>query len=82
MAAAGPSQPQAGAAAAVPAASTVATEESSDSEPEQEPGSPQKLIRKVSTSGQIRQKVLLLHSQFCVKGPNQDSWKISKRTSP
>lgn len=32
-------------------------EESSDSEPEAEPGSPQKLIRKVSTSGQIRQKV-------------------------
>uniref|UniRef100_A0A670IM38 Diacylglycerol kinase n=1 Tax=Podarcis muralis TaxID=64176 RepID=A0A670IM38_PODMU len=43
MAAAGASQPQAGAT-------------SSDSEPEQEPGSPQKLIRKVSTSGQIRQK--------------------------
>ncbi|KAI2527521.1 diacylglycerol kinase delta, partial [Homo sapiens] len=33
-------------------------EESSDSEPEAEPGSPQKLIRKVSTSGQIRQKVI------------------------
>lgn len=32
-------------------------EESSDSEPEQEPGTPQKLIRKVSTSGQIRSKV-------------------------
>ncbi|KAI9513682.1 hypothetical protein NQZ68_040580 [Dissostichus eleginoides] len=32
-------------------------EDSSDSEPEQEPGSPQKLIRKVSTSGQIRSKV-------------------------
>lgn len=32
-------------------------DESSDSEPEQEPGSPQKLIRKVSTSGQIRSKV-------------------------
>lgn len=32
-------------------------EESSDSELEQEPGSPQKLIRKVSTSGQIRNKV-------------------------
>lgn len=49
MAAAGVSQPQAGVAAAA--------EESSDSEPEQEPGAPQKLIRKVSTSGQIRQKV-------------------------
>lgn len=34
-------------------------EESSDSEPEQEHGSPQKLIRKVSTSGQIRSKVNL-----------------------
>lgn len=33
-------------------------EESSDSEPEQEHGSPQKLIRKVSTSGQIRSKVI------------------------
>ncbi|KAK5928769.1 hypothetical protein CgunFtcFv8_010063 [Champsocephalus gunnari] len=32
-------------------------EDSSDSEPEQEPGSPQKLIRKVSTSGQISSKV-------------------------
>lgn len=37
---------------------TAAAEvESSDSEPEQEHGSPQKLIRKVSTSGQIRSKV-------------------------
>lgn len=53
-AAAGASQPQAGATAAAP---TAAAEESSDSEPEQESGSPQKLIRKVSTSGQIRQKV-------------------------
>uniref|UniRef100_A0A8C0TUE0 Diacylglycerol kinase n=1 Tax=Canis lupus familiaris TaxID=9615 RepID=A0A8C0TUE0_CANLF len=34
-------------------------EESSDSEPEAEPGSPQKLIRKVSTSGQIRQKSII-----------------------
>lgn len=58
-AAAGASQPQAGAASAATAAvaPTVLPEESSDSEPEQEPGSPQKLIRKVSTSGQIRQKV-------------------------
>lgn len=53
MAAAGAAQPQAGAVAAA----SAAAEESSDSEPEQEPGSPQKLIRKVSTSGQIRQKV-------------------------
>ncbi|XP_034721537.1 diacylglycerol kinase delta-like [Etheostoma cragini] len=36
-------------------------DESSDSEPEQEPGSPQKLIRKVSTSGQIRSKVWMPH---------------------
>lgn len=55
MAAAGAMQPQAGAVAA--AAASAAADESSDSEPEQEPGSPQKLIRKVSTSGQIRQKV-------------------------
>ncbi|XP_029372870.1 diacylglycerol kinase delta-like isoform X3 [Echeneis naucrates] len=34
-------------------------EESSDSEPEQEPGTPQKLIRKVSTSGQIRSKSII-----------------------
>ncbi|KAK5904109.1 hypothetical protein CesoFtcFv8_005706 [Champsocephalus esox] len=34
-------------------------EDSSDSEPEQEPGSPQKLIRKVSTSGQISSKTVL-----------------------
>ncbi|RXN16894.1 diacylglycerol kinase delta isoform X1 [Labeo rohita] len=42
--------------AAVGAAAAEA--ESSDSEPEQEHGSPQKLIRKVSTSGQIRSKVI------------------------
>lgn len=35
-------------------------DESSDSEPEQEPGTPQKLIRKVSTSGQIRSKVKIV----------------------
>lgn len=57
MAAAGAAQPQAGAVAAAAATTSAAAEESSDSEPEQEPGSPQKLIRKVSTSGQIRQKV-------------------------
>ncbi|XP_034404364.1 diacylglycerol kinase delta-like isoform X2 [Cyclopterus lumpus] len=34
-------------------------DESSDSDPEQEPGTPQKLIRKVSTSGQIRSKTVL-----------------------
>lgn len=51
MAAAGAEQTQ-----PEPAAG-AAPEESSDSEPEQEPGSLQKLIRKVSTSGQIRQKV-------------------------
>lgn len=39
-------------------------EESSDSEPEQEPGTPQKLIRKVSTSGQIRSKVREIEMQF------------------
>lgn len=37
-------------------------DESSDSEPEQEPGTPQKLIRKVSTSGQIRSKVTFLRN--------------------
>lgn len=37
-------------------------DESSDSEPEQEPGTPQKLIRKVSTSGQIRSKVRSVRS--------------------
>lgn len=44
-------------------------DESSDSEPEQEPGSPQKLIRKVSTSGQIRSKVL--------GGQNLSYWTLS-----
>ncbi|XP_016390623.1 diacylglycerol kinase delta-like [Sinocyclocheilus rhinocerous] len=39
-------------------AAAAAEAESSDSEPEQEHGSPQKLIRKVSTSGQIRSKVI------------------------
>lgn len=46
------------AAAAVAVAEAArALDESSDSDAEHEPGAPQKLIRKVSTSGQIRSKV-------------------------
>ena len=45
-----------------PESAARSLEESSDSDPEQEHGSPQKLIRKVSTSGQIRSKVVPLYS--------------------
>ncbi|GAA6106197.1 diacylglycerol kinase delta-like isoform X1, partial [Tachysurus ichikawai] len=45
------------AAAAAVAEGARALDESSDSDAEHEPGAPQKLIRKVSTSGQIRSKV-------------------------
>lgn len=43
-------------------------DESSDSEPEQEPGTPQKLIRKVSTSGQIRSKVKRTRTRASIRG--------------
>ncbi|GAB1285207.1 Diacylglycerol kinase delta [Apodemus speciosus] len=51
-------------------------EESSDSEPEAEPGSPQKLIRKVSTSGQIRQKTILKEGMLTKQN---NSFQRSKR---
>uniref|UniRef100_A0A8D1WV42 Diacylglycerol kinase n=2 Tax=Sus scrofa TaxID=9823 RepID=A0A8D1WV42_PIG len=51
-------------------------EESSDSEPEAEPGSPQKLIRKVSTSGQIRQKTIIKEG---VLTKQNNSFQRSKR---
>ncbi|XP_055977844.1 diacylglycerol kinase delta [Sorex fumeus] len=51
-------------------------EESSDSEPEAEPGSPQKLIRKVSTSGQIRQKTVLKEGMLTKQN---SSFQRSKR---
>lgn len=50
-------------------------DESSDSEPEQEPGTPQKLIRKVSTSGQIRSKVRRVQIPACISG--HDLWSVS-----
>ncbi|XP_052432225.1 diacylglycerol kinase delta [Carassius gibelio] len=59
--------------AAVGAAS-AAEAESSDSEPEQEHGSPQKLIRKVSTSGQIRSKTILKEGKL-MKQTNFQRWK-------
>ncbi|KAF4104478.1 diacylglycerol kinase delta-like isoform X1 [Onychostoma macrolepis] len=58
--------------AAVGAAAAEA--ESSDSEPEQEHGSPQKLIRKVSTSGQIRSKTILKEGKL-MKQTNFQRWK-------
>ncbi|XP_051966669.1 diacylglycerol kinase delta-like isoform X2 [Xyrauchen texanus] len=58
--------------AAVGAAAVEA--ESSDSEPEQEHGSPQKLIRKVSTSGQIRSKTILKEGKL-MKQTNFQRWK-------
>ncbi|XP_039203061.1 diacylglycerol kinase delta isoform X2 [Crotalus tigris] len=72
VAAAGASQPQAGATAAAP---TAAAEESSDSEPEQESGSPQKLIRKVSTSGQIRQKTIIKEGMLMKQTNSFQRWK-------
>ncbi|XP_045415552.1 diacylglycerol kinase delta isoform X2 [Lemur catta] len=51
-------------------------EESSDSEPEAEPGSPQKLIRKVSTSGQIRQKTIIKEGMLTKQN---NSFQRSKR---
>lgn len=49
-------------------------DESSDSEPEQEPGTPQKLIRKVSTSGQIRSKVKSVRRGVFTGG--SDLWSV------
>ncbi|XP_065136422.1 diacylglycerol kinase delta-like isoform X1 [Paramisgurnus dabryanus] len=53
---------------------TAAEIESSDSEPEQDHGSPQKLIRKVSTSGQIRSKTILREGKL-MKQTNFQRWK-------
>ncbi|XP_029700061.1 LOW QUALITY PROTEIN: diacylglycerol kinase delta-like [Takifugu rubripes] len=50
-------------------------EESSDSEPEQEPGTPQKLIRKVSTSGQIRSKTVLKEGNLLKQTNSFQRWK-------
>ncbi|XP_063061526.1 diacylglycerol kinase delta-like isoform X3 [Engraulis encrasicolus] len=50
-------------------------EESSDSEPEQEHGSPQKLIRKVSTSGQIRSKTILKEGKLMKQTNSFQRWK-------
>lgn len=53
-------------------------DESSDSEPEQEPGTPQKLIRKVSTSGQIRSKVeILFFKKILVFICGHERWSVS-----
>uniref|UniRef100_A0A3P8VH75 Diacylglycerol kinase n=1 Tax=Cynoglossus semilaevis TaxID=244447 RepID=A0A3P8VH75_CYNSE len=50
-------------------------DESSDSEPEQEPGTPQKLIRKVSTSGQIRSKTVLKEGTLMKQTNSFQRWK-------
>ncbi|XP_070685855.1 diacylglycerol kinase delta isoform X2 [Pempheris klunzingeri] len=50
-------------------------DESSDSEPEQEPGTPQKLIRKVSTSGQIRSKTVLKEGDLMKQTNSFQRWK-------
>uniref|UniRef100_G3NM37 Diacylglycerol kinase n=1 Tax=Gasterosteus aculeatus TaxID=69293 RepID=G3NM37_GASAC len=50
-------------------------DESSDSEPEQEPGTPQKLIRKVSTSGQIRSKTVLREGNLMKQTNSFQRWK-------
>ncbi|KAK7879913.1 hypothetical protein WMY93_033414 [Mugilogobius chulae] len=58
-----------------PQSAARAAEESSDSEPEQEPGSPQKLIRKVSTSGQIRSKTVLKEGTLLKQTNSFQRWK-------
>ncbi|XP_041127005.1 diacylglycerol kinase delta-like isoform X4 [Polyodon spathula] len=50
-------------------------EESSDSEPEQEPGALQKLIRKVSTSGQIRSKTIIKEGMLMKQTNSFQRWK-------
>ncbi|KAM9820276.1 diacylglycerol kinase delta [Neosynchiropus ocellatus] len=50
-------------------------DESSDSEPEQEPGTPQKLIRKVSTSGQIRSQTVLKEGDLLKQTNSFQRWK-------
>uniref|UniRef100_A0A8C1PMF9 Diacylglycerol kinase n=1 Tax=Cyprinus carpio TaxID=7962 RepID=A0A8C1PMF9_CYPCA len=62
------------AAVGAAAAAAAAEAESLLSEPEQEHGSPQKLIRKVSTSGQIRSKTILKEGKL-MKQTNFQRWK-------
>ncbi|XP_069473981.1 diacylglycerol kinase delta isoform X2 [Ambystoma mexicanum] len=50
-------------------------EDSSDSDPENEPGALQKLIRKVSTSGQIRQKAVLKEGLLMKQTSSFQRWK-------
>ncbi|XP_056140027.1 diacylglycerol kinase delta-like isoform X1 [Lampris incognitus] len=50
-------------------------EESSDSEPEPDRGSPHKLIRKVSTSGQIRSKTILKEGKLMKQTNSFQRWK-------
>ncbi|XP_035009962.2 diacylglycerol kinase delta isoform X1 [Hippoglossus stenolepis] len=61
--------------AAGPESEVRCPDESSDSEPEQEPGSPQKLIRKVSTSGQIRSKTVLKEGNLMKQTNSFQRWK-------
>ncbi|MBN3282063.1 DGKD kinase, partial [Polyodon spathula] len=63
------------AVAAGPEAAARCLEESSDSEPEQEPGSLQKLIRKVSTSGQIRSKTIIKEGMLMKQTNSFQRWK-------
>uniref|UniRef100_A0A8C5F8Q2 Diacylglycerol kinase n=1 Tax=Gadus morhua TaxID=8049 RepID=A0A8C5F8Q2_GADMO len=58
-----------------PESAARSLEESSDSDPEQEHGSPQKLIRKVSTSGQIRSKTILKEGQLMKQTTSFQRWK-------
>uniref|UniRef100_A0A671YB40 Diacylglycerol kinase n=1 Tax=Sparus aurata TaxID=8175 RepID=A0A671YB40_SPAAU len=57
----------------VPVAGSVAADESSDSEAEQE--GPQKLIRKVSTSGQIRSKTSIKEGLLLKQTSSFQRWK-------
>ncbi|XP_019505910.1 PREDICTED: diacylglycerol kinase eta-like [Hipposideros armiger] len=71
--AAGGAAAGAGAAATPAAASAGPGEDSSDSEGEQE--GPQKLIRKVSTSGQIRTKTSIKEGQLLKQTSSFQRWK-------
>ncbi|KAK2831071.1 hypothetical protein Q7C36_016157 [Tachysurus vachellii] len=63
------------AAAAAVAEGARALDESSDSDAEHEPGAPQKLIRKVSTSGQIRSKTVLKEGKLMKQTNSFQRWK-------
>ncbi|XP_056675961.1 diacylglycerol kinase delta isoform X2 [Monodelphis domestica] len=71
-----PAAPQApGAPGPGPGPGPAGPDDSSDSEPEPEPGAPQKLLRKVSTSGQIRHKTIIREGMLMKQTSSFQRWK-------